>query len=149
MSTTTGLSVCHSSSLDKRKLFCLFVYRVTLFCYGVGAFSLPISHGMHPVVPAQFCSFGWYVISAGHFPQKSPNRNLKIGFFPLPTVKPCPLTSDPCPVLAGYRLVRSGPCAYLSFMYVQNLPAAHASAVVGLFILDHFLVSFFFMACPI
>ena len=38
-------------------------------------------------------------------------------------------------------------------MYVQNLPAAHASAVVGLHslpsILDHFLVSLSFMACPI
>ena len=38
-------------------------------------------------------------------------------------------------------------------MYVQNLPTAHASAVVGLHslpsVLDHFLVSLSFMACPI
>ena len=34
-------------------------------------------------------------------------------------------------------------------MYVQNLPHAHASVVVGLFVLDHFLVSLSFMACPI
>ena len=35
---------------------------------------------MHLVVPAQLCSFGWYVIPVEHFPQKSPSRNLKIGF---------------------------------------------------------------------
>ena len=46
-------------------------------------FSLPILHGMHLVAPAQFCPFGWCVISVGHFPQKSPGKNLKIGF-PLP-----------------------------------------------------------------
>ena len=33
-------------------------------------------------------------------------------------------------VLAGYKLVRFGPCKYLSSMYVQNLLAAHVSAVV-------------------
>ena len=75
--TTIGPS---SPSLDKRKLFCLFICRDTLSCYGVGAFSLPIPHDMHLVVPTQFCPLGWYVIPAGHFPQKSPSRNLKIGF---------------------------------------------------------------------
>ena len=58
-----------------------------------------------------------------------------------------------CPVLARYRLVRSRPCACLSSMYVQNLPTAHASTVVGLhslpYVLDHFLVFLSFMACPI
>ena len=78
--TTTCLFVCHSLSPDKRKLFCLFVCRGTLFYYGLGAFSLPIPHGMHLVVPTQFCLFGWYVIQTGHFPQKSPSKNLKIGF---------------------------------------------------------------------
>ena len=43
-------------------------------------FSLPIPHGMHLVAPAQLCPFGWCVIPAGHSPQKSPGRNLKIGF---------------------------------------------------------------------
>ena len=60
---------------------------------------------------------------------------------------------SPCPVLAGYRLVESGPCVCLSSMYVQNLSAAHASAVVSLHslssVLDYFLVSLSFMACPI
>ena len=43
-------------------------------------FSLPIPHGMHLVTPTQLCPFGWCVILAGHSPQKSPSRNLKIGF---------------------------------------------------------------------
>ena len=34
------------------------------------------------------------------------------------------------PVLAGYRLVRSGPCACLSSICVQSLPAAYSSAMV-------------------
>ena len=32
-----------------------------------------------PSGSAQLCSFGWYVIPTGHFPQKSLGRNLKIG----------------------------------------------------------------------
>ena len=53
-----------------------------------------------------FASFWWHVISARHFPQKSLSKNPRIGFFPLSTVKPCPLTHDPpLSILAGYRLV--------------------------------------------
>ena len=94
--TTTGPTVSHSPSLDKRRLFCLFVYHGTLSCYGVGVFSLPIPHGMHLVVSAQFCLFGWCVIPTGHFSQKSPNRNPKIGFpfSPPPNHIPLPLTHD-------------------------------------------------------
>ena len=67
-----------------------------LFSYGVGAFSLPIPHGMHLVASAQFCFFGWCVIPARHFPQKNLGRNLKIG---LPLSLPLnhallPLTHD-------------------------------------------------------
>ena len=58
-----------------------------------------------------------------------------------------------CPVLAGHRLARLGPCACLSSMYVQNLPTAHASVVIGPHslssVLDYFLVSLSFMACPL
>ena len=46
----------------------------------------------------------------------------------------------PCLVLAGYSLVRSRPCVCLSSMYVQNLPAAHAFAMIGL----HSLPSIFY-----
>ena len=139
----------------KNYFVCLSVCCGTLSCYGVDTFFLPIPHGMHLVVPVQLCPFGWYVIPTGHFPQKSPSRNLKIGFPLSPSPKPSflwPVTS-PYPVLAGYRLVRSGPCACLSSMYVQNLLTAHASAVIGLHslppVFDYFLVSISFMACPI
>ena len=86
----------HSLSLDKRKLFCLFVYRGTLSCYSVSVFSFPIPYGMHLVVLAQLCPFGWYVIPARHFPQKSLSRNLKIGFplSLLPNHALLPLTHD-------------------------------------------------------
>ena len=60
--------------------------------------------------------------------------------------------TSPCPVLARYRLVRSGSCACLFSMYVQNLLVAHVSAVVDLHslpsVLDHFLVFLSFIACP-
>ena len=46
--------------------------------------------------------------------------------------------------------MRSGPCACLSSMYVQNLPTAHAFAVVSLHslssVFDYFLVPLSFMA---
>ena len=89
-------------------------------------FSLPIPHGMHLVTPTQLCPFGWCVILAGHSPQKSPSRNLKIGF-PLSYLWP---TTSLHPVLAGYRLVRSGPCACLPSICVQNRSTAHLSVVV-------------------
>ena len=57
-----------------------------------------------------------------------------------------------CPVLARYRLVRSGPCVCLSSMCVQNLLAAHAFAVVGLHsllsVFDYFLVFPFLYGLP-
>ena len=69
-------SVCVPLPIARQKTAILFVCLPdTLFCYSVGAFSLPIL-----VVSVQLCPFGWYVISAGHFPQKSPSKNLKIGF---------------------------------------------------------------------
>ena len=48
--------------------------------------------------------------------------------------------TSPCPVLAGYTLVRFGPYACLSPMYVQNLSVAYAFAVVDL----HNLLSIFY-----
>ena len=94
--TTTGPTVYHSLSPDKRKLFCLFICHNTLSYYGVSVFSLPIPHGMHLVVLAQLCPFGWYVIPTGHFPQKSLSRNLKIGFPLSPPLNHAllPLTHD-------------------------------------------------------
>ena len=143
--TTTGLSGCHSPLPDKRKLFCLFVCRDTLPYYGVGAFSLPILHGMHLVVPTQFCFF-WVICHPSRtFPLKESEQEPQNRFFPSPhrqtMLSYLWLMTSPCPVLAGYRLVMSGPCVCLSFMYIQNLPATHAFAVVGL----HSLPSVFWL----
>ena len=61
-------------------------------------------------------SFGWHVIPAGHCPQKSLSKIPRIGFFPLPTAKPCPLTHDPpLPILARYKLVVPGSRACFTF----------------------------------
>ena len=59
-------------------------------------------------------------------PQKNLRRNRIIGFpfSPPPDHTLLPLTHDPLlPVLAGYRLVMSGPYACSTSVYVQNLPA--------------------------
>lgn len=151
-------SICVPLPIAKQKKAILFVclswHPFRLRCGCLLSLSLSIPYGMHLVVLAQLCPFGWYVIPTGHFSQKSPSRNLKIGFLlsPPPNHALWPITS-PCLVLAGYRLVRFGSCACLSSMYVQNLHAAHASAVVGLhslsLVLDYFLISLSFMACPI
>ena len=88
--------------------------------------SLSIPHSMHIVVPTH-PSFGRYVISAGHFPQKSLSKNQRIGIplSPPPDHTFLPLTHDPPPpVLARYRLVKFAPCACSTFACVQNLLAA-------------------------
>ena len=154
--TATGPSVCHSLSLDKRKLFCLFVCRGTLSCYGLDAFSLPIPYSMHLVVPIQLCFF-WVVYHPNRtFPSKESKQEPQNRYSPSPHRQTThsylwPMTS-PCPILTGYRLVRSEPCECLSSMYVQNLFAAHAFAMVGLHslpsIFDYFQVPFSFITCP-
>ena len=78
-------------------------------------------------------SFGRYVIPAGHFPQKNLSRNPRIGFPLYPPLDHAhlPLIHDPpLPILAKYRLVVSRPCACSTFVYIQNLPTAHAFAMV-------------------
>ena len=102
-------------------------------------------------------SFRWHVIPAGHFPQKSLSKNPIIGFFSLPTAKPCPLTHDPpFPILAGYRLVVPKSCACFTFfnrrscichvleigMYV--LPCTFSFLWYGLFSDLLFFMTYFF-----
>ena len=61
-------------------------------------------------------SFGWHVIPARHFSQKSLSKNPIIGFFPLSTARPCLLTHDPpLPILDRYRLVMPGSHACFTF----------------------------------
>ena len=97
-------------------------------------FSLPISHGMHLVIPAHPYFF-WVVCHPSRtFLPKEPERKPQNRLSPLPTTKPyplLPLTLDPpLPVLAGYRLVMFGPCACSILEYVQNLSTAYAFAMV-------------------
>ena len=118
----------------QKRLFFLFVCCGILTCYGVGAFSLPIPHGMHLVVPP-YLYFFWVVCHPSRiFPPKESKQEPQNRFFSFPTARPCPLlplTHDlPFPVLVGYRLVMFGPYAYSTSVYVYNLPVAHVLAVV-------------------
>ena len=95
----------------------------------VWVLSLSIPHGMHLVIPTHPYFF-WVVCHPNRtFPQKSLSRNPRISFplSPPPGHTLLPLTHDPPPpVLAGYRLVKSGPRTCSTFVCVQNLPAAFA-----------------------
>ena len=100
----------------------------------VWVFSLPIFHGMHLIVPTHPYFFLAVCYPSRIFPPKELERQPQNRLFPLPTARPYPLLSlthdPPLLVLAGYRLVMSRPCACNISMYVQNLSAAHAFAVV-------------------
>ena len=116
----------------QRGLFCLLVCRGTPFLLWCGCRLSPYPLWHAPSGLAQPYPFGWCVILARHFPQKSPGRNLKIGLPLSPPTMPSylwPMTSL-CPILAGYRLVRSGSCTCLSSICVQNLIVALSSVVV-------------------
>ena len=89
---------------------------------------------MHLVILTHHCFF-WAICHLSRtFPPKELEQEPQNRFFPLPIARPYPLTSyllplthdPPPPVLAGYRLVKSGPCACLISTCVQNLPVAFA-----------------------
>ena len=102
------------------------VYRNTSSYHGINAFSL-YSQGMHPTVPPQTCLF-WVVChpSRTYLPkgleQEAQNRSFPLS--PPPNHTPLAsylwLMAPPCPILAGYRLVMPGPCAWFPFIYVQE-----------------------------
>ena len=89
---------------------------------------------MHLVIPIHLSLFCLVCYPSRTFPLKEPERKSQNKLSSLLTTRPyplLPLTHDPpLPVLAGYRLVMFGPCAYTTSVYVQNLSAAHAFAVV-------------------
>ena len=90
-------------------------------------------------------SFGWHVIPAGHFPQKSLSKNPRIGFFPLSTTRPCPLTYDPpLPILAGYRLVVPGSCTCFTFFTCYSCICRYLE--IGLYVLP---CAFGFLWCSL
>ena len=86
----------------------MFVYRDTLTCYGMAALSLPISHGMHLMVPAHPCFF-WVIchLSRTSFlkePEQEPQNRLST----FPTARPYPLTFDPWPTISCIGWVQIG-----------------------------------------
>ena len=97
-----------------------------LSCHDVNFLS-PHTQSMHSTVPPQIASFGWSIIPAGRTSQKRLEQGPKIDPFPSPHHQTTPpFTSylwpmaPPCPVLAGYRLVASGPCACFPLKFVQE-----------------------------
>ena len=132
--------------IRQRGLFCSLFYHGTLTCYGVSALSLSIPHGMHLVVPTHPYFFWAICHPSRTFPQKSLSRNSIIGFPLSPPLDHTflPLNQDPPPpVLAGYRLVKSGPCACSTSACVKNLPTAFVVVWMLLYTFCHpFLTSY-------
>ena len=130
--TCTGCAIPHHQT-KKTIFFFFFFCRGIPTCYGVSALSLPIPHGMHLVVPIHIYFFWTVCHPSETFPPKEPKQESQNRFSPLPTSRPCPLLplthNPPLPVLAGYKLVISGPYMCSTSVYVQNLPAAHAFAM--------------------
>ena len=93
MPTTTSMPL----PITRQKgLFCLLVCRGTPFMLRCGCLLSPYPSWHAPSGLDQLCLFRWCVILVGHFPQKSPGRNLKIGLSlsPLPNHTLLPLTHD-------------------------------------------------------
>ena len=119
--------------IPRQKSFILFSFPSWHSHSDKGGHSLSLS----PMACTQwfqliFPSFGWYVIPAEHFPQKSLSGNLRIGFPLLPIVKPYPflsLTHDP-PLLYWIStswlclsLVRAPlPCVSMACLLFMRLP---------------------------
>ena len=92
----------------QRRLFYLLTHRGIPICYGVGALSLPIPHGMHLVVPTRPYFF-WIVCHLSMtFPPKKLEREPQNRFSPLPTARPYLLTSDPWPITSCIGWVQAG-----------------------------------------
>ena len=133
---TTITNLCwllHSPSPDKEDYF-VSLLTVVFLSTTMWVFPLPIPHGMHLVVPTHPYFF-WAVCHPSRtFSLKELEQEPQNRLSSLPTTRPyplLPLTHDPpLPVLAGYRLVMFGPYACTTSVYVQNLSAAHAFAVV-------------------
>ena len=92
LATTTYLCwLCRSPLLDKEGYFvCLLVMGFSTR-YSVCALSLSLM-ACTWWFQLILTSFGWHFIPVRHFSQKSLSKNPIIGFFPLPTTRPCPLT---------------------------------------------------------
>ena len=74
----------------QRRLLCSFVCYDILTCYGVGALSLSIPHGMHLVVPTHPYFFWTVCHPSRTFPPKEPEQEPHNRFSPLLTARPLP-----------------------------------------------------------
>lgn len=100
---------CASHDTKQRRLFCLFT------CYAtVWVLSLSSYHSWHaPSGPNS--SFLWVVCHPSRmYPPKEPEQEPQNRFSPLPTARPCPLTSDPWPNHLLYWLGTSWWCLSLA-----------------------------------
>ena len=95
--------LCHLPLLNKEGYFiCLSI--VALLPVTVWVLSLSIPHGMHLVVPTHPYFFWEVCHPSKTFPPKEPEQEPQYRFSPLPTVRPCPLTSNPWPYHVLYWL---------------------------------------------
>ena len=93
----TDHHICVPLSITRQRgLFCLLVCRGTPFLLWCGCLLSPYPSWHAPSGPAQLYLFGWCVIPAGHFPQKSPGKSLKLGLplSPPPNHALLPMTHD-------------------------------------------------------
>ena len=145
--TTTYLYwLCRSPLPDKEGYFVLFTYCgffyplqcVCSFCLSF----MTCTWWFQLILP----SFGWHIIPVGHFLQKSLNKNSKIGFFLLPTARPCPLTHDPpLPILAGYRLVVPG--SHACFTFFAFCSCICRDLKIGVYTFCHALLTSYSVGC--
>ena len=135
--TTTDLSFVQPPPLTyagcatrQRKLFCLFVCRGTLTYYSVGTISLRIPYSMHLMVPTHPYFFWAVCHHSRTFPPKEPEQESHNRFSPLPTTRPCCLTSNPWPTTSCIGWVQaSGVWALRVLHFYVCLKPAYCSCV--------------------
>ena len=114
----------HFPSLDKEGYLFIF-FTIAFLSATVWVFSLPISHGMHLVVPAHSCFF-WVVCHLNRtFPPKEPEREPQNRLSPLSIARPyplLPLTYDPPPTTFCIGWVQVGDVWALCVLYFWVRP---------------------------
>ena len=109
-------------------MFVCLSWHSYLLRYGC-SISLSIPHSMHLMVPTR-PYFYWMLCHPNRtFPPKEHEQESynRFSLSPPPDHTLLPLTHDPPPpILTGYRLVKSRPCACSTPLCVQNLPVVFA-----------------------
>ena len=102
--TTTRPSVCHSPITKQRGLFCLLVCRGTPFLLWCGCLLSPYLSWHAPSGSSSVLPVLVVCQPSRTLPPKEPWQEPQNRSSPLPTTKPCPLTSDPWPHCVLYWL---------------------------------------------